>query len=213
MSSVNSGHLTSVFCGQPISVLTSMCDRVQLTLGIPRQIRALRQVLAPQPIGILIGSALPGAVRICKEDADGQSLGQPLMLRHLFTPIIGQRFPQRGGHRSELLGEAPVRTGGIRAVHAGQQHHPRGPFHQGAHRRAIASAFQQVAFPVARHGPGGHLGRPCGDRGPIGNLAPAVSASRPWATGLASLPQGGQQFCPQGSTRQPIQSRINGLGR
>jgi len=35
----------------------------------------------------------------------------------------------------ELLGKAPVRTGGIGAVHFGQ---PRGPLHQGAHGRAIA---------------------------------------------------------------------------
>jgi len=162
-------------------------------LGVRREIRTLGQVLAQQAIGILVGPTLPGAVRIGKGDLDRETVRQPLMFRHLFAPIVGQPFPQRDGHMSELLGEAPVRTGGIRAVHAGQQHQPRGPFHQGAHRRAIASAFQQVAFPVARHGPGGNIGRPFGDRGHIGKLAPTVSASRPWATGLASLPQGGQQ--------------------
>jgi hypothetical protein len=31
---------------------------------------------------------------IRKEDADRQSLGEALMLRHFFAPIIRQRFPQ-----------------------------------------------------------------------------------------------------------------------
>lgn len=197
----------------PWARVEPMGNGIQLALGIPRQIRALRQVLAQQAIGILVGPALPGAVRIGKEDLDRETLRQPLMVRHLFAPIVGQRFPQRGGHLSELLGEAPVGTGGIRAVHSDQQHQSRGPFHQGAHSRAIAGAFQQVAFPVARHSSGGDVGRSFGDRGHIGNLAPAVSASRPWATSLASQPQGGQQFAPQAPPWQHIQGRVDGFGR
>ena len=44
-----------------------MCDGVQLALRIARQVRSLGQILAQQPIGILVGPALPGAVRIGKE--------------------------------------------------------------------------------------------------------------------------------------------------
>ena len=47
-----------------------MRDGVQLTLGVCGEIRALGQVLTQQAIGILVGSALPGAVRIGKEHLD-----------------------------------------------------------------------------------------------------------------------------------------------
>ena len=122
--------------------IQAMGDGIQLTLRIGGQVRALGQVLTQQAIGILVGATLPRGMRIGKEDLDRESLGQLLVLGHLFAPIVGQRFPQRGGHLSELLGEASVGTGGIRAVHSGQQHQPCGPFHQGTHSRAIASAFQ-----------------------------------------------------------------------
>ena len=44
---------------------------------------ALRQVLAQQAIGILVGAALPRAVRIGKEDLDRKPLCQALVLAHL----------------------------------------------------------------------------------------------------------------------------------
>ena len=186
---------------------------IQLALSVSRQICALRQVLAQQAIGVLVGPALPGAVRIGKEHLDREAVRQPLMFRHLFPSIVGQRFPQRGRHMSELLGEAPSSTRGIRPFHPGQDDQPRRPLHQGAHRRAIASALEQVTFPVSGHDPSGHVGRPFGDWRHVGNLAPAVPASCPRATGLTGLPQRGQQCTPQASPRQHIQGRVDGFGR
>lgn len=55
---------------------------IQLALGIPRQIRALRQILAQQAIGILVSPALPRAVWIGKEHLDREMARQPLMVRH-----------------------------------------------------------------------------------------------------------------------------------
>ena len=78
--------------------IQAMRDGIQLALRVARQIRALGQVLAQQTIGILIGAALPGTVRIGKKDLDREPLGQPLVLGHFFAPIIGQRLPQRGVH-------------------------------------------------------------------------------------------------------------------
>ena len=95
-------------------------DRVQLALGVARQIRALRHILAQQAIGVLSGPALPGAVWIGKEDLDREPLGQPLMFRHLFAPIIGQRFPQRGRHVPEVSRESLSGTHCIHPLHAGQ---------------------------------------------------------------------------------------------
>ena len=57
----------------------------ELALRVPRHLRTLGQVLAPQPIGVLGRAALLGAMRIGKEDANGQSRGQPLVLCHRFA--------------------------------------------------------------------------------------------------------------------------------
>ncbi|MCC2643352.1 MAG: hypothetical protein K0S45_3765 [Nitrospira sp.] len=62
-----------------------MRDGIQLALRRARQIRALRQILAQQAIGVLVGAALPGAVRIGKEHLNGEPLGQTLVFRHLFA--------------------------------------------------------------------------------------------------------------------------------
>lgn len=124
-----------------------MGNGIQLTLGRPRPIPARRQVLAQQTIGMLVGPALPGAVRIGKEDLNREAVRQPRMVRPLFPSIVGQRVPQRGRDMSELLREPPVRTEGIRTVHSGQPHQPRGPFHQGAHGRAMRAPFSQSPSP------------------------------------------------------------------
>ena len=77
----------------PGARVEAMRDGVQLARRIPRQVRALRQILTQQPIRVFIRAALPGAVRIGKEDLNREPLGHPLMLGHLFPSIIGQGFP------------------------------------------------------------------------------------------------------------------------
>ena len=188
-------------------------DGVQLALGVPRQIRALRQVLAQEAIGVFVTPTLPGAMRIGKEHLERETLSQPLMLRHLFAPIIGQRFPQWGGHRPKLLREALVRTRGIRAVHAGQEDQARGPFHQRADGRAVARSLEEVPFPVPRDGPIGHRSRPGGNGGHVGQLPASIGAPRPRPTSLPRLPQRGQQLGPQIAPWQHIQRGIDRLGR
>lgn len=76
----------------PWARVQPMRDGVQLQLGIAGQVCPFRQVLAQQPIGILIGAALPGAMRIGKKDLDRKPLSQLLVRSHLFTPIVRQGF-------------------------------------------------------------------------------------------------------------------------
>ena len=77
--------------------IQAMGNGIQLALRVARQVRALGQVLAQQPIHILVGAALPRTMRIGKEHADREPLGQALMFSPLVPPIVGQRFPQRSG--------------------------------------------------------------------------------------------------------------------
>ena len=127
----------------------AMRDGIQLTLCVPRQVRTLGQVLAQQPVGVLVGAALPRAVRIGKEDQDCESAGQPHVLGHLFPPIIGQGFSQWDRHVPEFLREAIAGTPCIRPRHPGQDNQASRPLHQDADGLAIASPLDQVAFPVA----------------------------------------------------------------
>ena len=60
-----------IFLGSSVHL---MRNGIELTLGVVRQIGALRQILLPHPIGVLVGDALPGTLRIGKADADGKSL-------------------------------------------------------------------------------------------------------------------------------------------
>ena len=107
-----------------------MGNGVQLSLGIAGQVCPFGQVLAQQPIGILIGAALPGAVRIGKKDLDRKPLGQLLVLGHFFPSIVGQGFAQGRGHMSEFLAEALSGTPRIRPVHSGQNDQTGGPLDQ-----------------------------------------------------------------------------------
>ena len=191
----------------------AMGDGVQLALRIARQVRPLGQVLPQQPIRVLVGPPLPGAMRIGNEHPDRKPLCQALMLGHFFPPIIGQGFPQRSGHMPEFLHETLVRTLGIRSVHAGQQDQAGRPLQQGADGRPIASSLQEVAFPVARHRAGGDLSRALGNRRHVGELAPSVGPPRSRPARLVCLPQRGQPFAPQRAAWQHIQARIDGLCR
>ena len=195
----------------PRARVQPMGDGVQLTLGVARQVRALGPVLAQQPARVFIGAALPGAIRIGKEDLDGEPLGQALMLSHLFAPIIRQGFAQEGGEMPEFFREARSGTRGIGPVHLGQDDQASRPLHQGVDGRTIAGALDQVALPVARHGMGGHIGGTFRDRRPSGNLAASISSPCLRPTRFACLSQRGQQFTAQGAPGQSIERAHLGL--
>ena len=197
----------------PRARIQAMGNGVQFALRVARQVGPLGQILAQQAIGVLVGAALPRAIRIGKEDLEREPLGQPLVLGHLFPTVIGQGLPQQGGHVPEFLGEALSSTRRIRPVHSGQDDQSSRPFYQGANGRPVESAFEQGAFPVARHRPRGHLGGPRGDRRHIGNLAPSIRSPRPRATCLACLSQRRHQLTAQRTTGQHIQTGIDGFSR
>ena len=191
----------------------AMGDGVQLALRVSRQVRALGQVLAQQAIRILVGAALPRAVRIGKEDLEREPLGQLLVLGHFFPPIIGQGLPQQRGHMSEFFREALTSTPCIRPLHPGQNDQARRPLHQRPDGRTIAGSFDEITFPMARHRAGGHLRGALSNRRHMENLASSIGPSRPRSARLARLTERRQQLATQGSAWQHIQRHIDGLCR
>src|SRR5215210_1204094 len=62
--------------------------------AVHAEISALREVLAQQPIGVLVRAALPGAVGIAEVDLETSVDPQAGVLAHLCPLIPGQRLPQ-----------------------------------------------------------------------------------------------------------------------
>ena len=191
----------------------AMRDGVQFALRVARQVRPLGQVLAQQPIRILVGATLPGAIRIGKEDPDRQSLSQAFVLGPLVPSIVRQGFPQQGGHMPEFLCKALAGTRGICPVHPGQDDQACGPLHQGPDGRPIAGSLDEIAFPVVRHRAGNHLSGALGNRRHMGDLAPSIRSPRPRPPRVACLTPRRQQCAPQDAAGQHLQARIDGLGR
>lgn len=63
---------------------------IELALVMHAQVRSLGQVLPDQAIGVLVDSALPGAVRVRKVDFQSCALGQLFVQRHLLALVVGQ---------------------------------------------------------------------------------------------------------------------------
>src|SRR5215211_1073459 len=61
------------------------------------QVSALREVLAQQPVGVLVRAALPGAVRVAEGDLKTGVDPQAGVLAHLRPLIPGQRTSQLFG--------------------------------------------------------------------------------------------------------------------
>src|SRR5215212_7952506 len=64
------------------------CDRLG---AVDAQIGAFWEVLPQQPVGVLIGAALPGAVGVAEVDLDARVDFEARMLGHLGALIPGQR--------------------------------------------------------------------------------------------------------------------------
>ena len=84
------------------SAVEAVGDGIEFVLAVQRQVGALGQVLAQQPIGVLAGAALPRAVGVAEVDLHARLRGQVCVARHLFALVVGQALAQRGGNRIEL---------------------------------------------------------------------------------------------------------------
>jgi hypothetical protein len=58
---------------------------------VDAQVGAFGEVLAQQPIGILVGAALPWALRIAEVDLDSRVDFETIMLSHFGSLIPSQR--------------------------------------------------------------------------------------------------------------------------
>ena len=162
------------------AVVEQVGNRIELFLAVDRKVRALGQVLADQPVGVLTRASLPWTVRVTEVHHHARVGRQLSVARHLLALVVGQGLAHRLSDAAQLGREAFQGRGGRRIGQLDQHHQARAAFEQNAHRRTVACAFDEVALPVAGEGPVSGLGWAHMNAQQIGHLAPAVLAPAAW---------------------------------
>src|SRR6478735_12281577 len=85
-----------VFQGLPWPFVELTGGLVQLSLRVHRQVGSFRKVLPQQTVGVLIGTALPGALWIAEVDVNIGRQRKSSMIREFLAPVPGQGL--RGCH-------------------------------------------------------------------------------------------------------------------
>lgn len=78
-----------------------------------REVRALREELPDQPVGVLVCAPLPWTVWVREVDLDLRLLGEEAVFRHLLAPIVRERprhLVRKGPH---LAGKRAPDTRGV----------------------------------------------------------------------------------------------------
>ena len=76
-------------------------DGGEIVDGVSAEVGALWEVLAQQAVGVLVGAALPGAVRIAEVDVDVGVDAELSVLGHLGALVPGQRSAELLGQRGD----------------------------------------------------------------------------------------------------------------
>jgi len=181
------------------------------------EVRAFREILPKQPVGVLVRTTLPRAPRITEVDIHSRLHTQLGILGHFGTLIPSQRPSELLGKISDGQGNriphslGPVACEGTSVLWGGflptvrhwgeveKKGEARRSFHKRPNRR-LPESDDEVAFPMAWDGPILHLGGSLtypnvrGDEG-----LPTSASTLPWDAQSATRPQAGGQLtskCP-----------------
>ena len=138
-------------------------DGVEVGLGVDGQVGALGDVLADQPVGVLVAAPLPRAVRVAEVHRDPGRDGE-LRVRGEFLGLVQVRLRRRNSGSVAIFCEHdrdPIR--GPVIGHPHQHHVPGLAFDQGRDLGPAALADDQVALPEPGHGPVRGLDRALAD--------------------------------------------------
>ena len=74
---------------------------------------ALREILPQQAVGVLVGAALPGAMRMRNVDRHLCVLGKEAVLPHFGPLVVGEGTTQLSRQRPQLAREGPTHRGRV----------------------------------------------------------------------------------------------------
>ncbi len=160
--------------------------RVQDVLHLPdlpvrhrTEVRALRQILAQQPVRVFVQPPLPGVVRAGEEKGRFQRLRHRRVTGELLAVVGGDRV-HRSVERTEHVDHRFPDHIRFPAVNPLEKRVFLGPVHKGHHRAAMRLSDHRVRLPVADALLRLHLLRALGDVHPAGDVTPArVAAALP----------------------------------
>src|SRR5687767_4515289 len=172
-------------------------DLVEVVLAVDGEVGAFGQELADQAVPVLVGSSLPGGVRVAEVDRAAGGDAEGVVGGEFPALVPGQGSGQLGGEPGDVLGEAGSDVFGGFGLDLDQHPEPGCSFHEGGHGAAVVGADQQVAFPVARNRSVLGLGGPLGDVDHVPDLGSRPGCSTVWSAPGPPRPQAGGQFFAQ----------------
>src|SRR3989338_1817851 len=113
-----------------------------------REVRAFREELTNDAVGVLVGPALPRTMWMSKKYLDLSVARKELVLGHFFTPVVRQRARHLPGQRSHLPREG---TADARSVLSFKRHKDRGAggaLYQSSQSRGVASSHHKISLPM-----------------------------------------------------------------
>ena len=112
------------------------------------------QVAADEPVGVFVGSSLPGAVGVSEEHLHAGAWGEALVAGHFWALVPGQCAHRLVGKALDAAGERVTDLVGSPTQRQGDDDQVAGgALDQGRARAGPVLADDQVAFPVARDFP------------------------------------------------------------
>ena len=187
-------------------------DAIEVGLGMHREVGALGKVLTQQAVGVLAGTALPGAVRVAEIDLHAGLRSEFGVSGHLGAAVIGQALAHRFGDGVELGGKAGQGRGGSGVVHLHQDHQVADALDEHAHRGLLERTLDEVALPVPGQDPVVDVGLAQVDAQRIAQ-ASAVLAGRARPAPAARLAKTGLQLAAQFPARMRVQRVVDRLVR
>src|SRR5450755_1146734 len=146
-------------------------NSVELFLGEAVEVGALGEVLAQQPVGVLVRSALPRTAGIAEVDLDAAVDRERGVLEHLLALVPGQRATQLLGQRPDAAYQRVADRFGAVTVGERDELAVAGLALNQRRDPGRELAEQQIALPVTRDRTVGNLSRALGDHHLVRDLA------------------------------------------
>lgn len=135
------------------SAVETALDPAKICGGDLGQVGAFREVLAQEPVGVLVRAALPRRVGVAEVDGDAGGDGEAHVPGHLGSLVPGDRLAELVGQGGYGLAHGGVDAfGGAAVLQVKEQDQACGALDERAHGTPAALAQDDVALPVPRDG-------------------------------------------------------------
>ena len=135
-------------------VVEFLGDRVEVVLRVDGWVGAFGEVPAQEPVGALVGAALPRGVRVAEVDGHVRRGADPFVQGEFRSLVPGQAVAQEFGQVLHLVDDGLPGVFGVVPVGQVQQdREPGGALDERADGAFVAAAGDEIALPVARDRP------------------------------------------------------------